>query len=135
VVCKELLWRLHIVWVIVEAASDVQEFKQLERKLRRHVKACVDTLKIDLTNRKLAMTDCWVNIMPRHVAHSLHIHIMSTISGTYYVRTPKGCAGLLLLEDPKIGSVHGCTATKNGLPCRDAIMVHSASDRRQHSVV
>jgi uncharacterized protein (TIGR02466 family) len=33
--------------------------------------------------------------------HGLHLHPLSTISGTYYVRTPRGCAGLKL-EDPRL---------------------------------
>ena len=47
------------------------------------------------------MTDCWVNIMPRQVVHSLHLHPLATISGTYYVHTPRGSAGLKL-EDPRL---------------------------------
>jgi len=76
-------------------------FMELERKLRRHVNAYVQELEFDLTNRNLRMTDCWINVMPQHVAHSLHLHSLSTISGTYYLRTPKGCAGLTL-EDPRL---------------------------------
>jgi len=45
--------------------------------------------------------DCWVNIMPRQVVHGLHLHPLSTLSGTYYVKTPKGCAGLKF-EDPRL---------------------------------
>ena len=51
--------------------------------------------------RELSMTDCWINMMPRGVTHSLHLHPLSTISGTYYVRTPKGVPGLKL-EDPRL---------------------------------
>ena len=47
------------------------------------------------------MTDCWVNIMPRHVVHGLHLHPLSTISGTYYVQTPRGCPGIKF-EDPRL---------------------------------
>ena len=53
------------------------------------------------TGRELQMTDCWVNIMPRQVVHSLHLHPLATISGTYYVDTPRGSAGLKL-EDPRL---------------------------------
>jgi len=42
-----------------------------------------------------------VNIMPHQVVHGLHLHPLSTISGTYYVRTPKGCPGLKF-EDPRL---------------------------------
>jgi uncharacterized protein (TIGR02466 family) len=47
------------------------------------------------------MTDCWINIMPRLVVHSLHLHPLSTISGTYYVRTPRGAPGIKF-EDPRL---------------------------------
>ena len=47
------------------------------------------------------MTDCWINIMPRPVVHSLHLHPLSTISGTYYVRTPRGAPGIKF-EDPRL---------------------------------
>jgi uncharacterized protein (TIGR02466 family) len=47
------------------------------------------------------MTDCWVNIMPPTAAHSLHLHPLAFISGTYYVATPPGCSGLKF-EDPRL---------------------------------
>jgi uncharacterized protein (TIGR02466 family) len=76
-------------------------FAELERKLRRHVLAYARALEFDLEGRKLAMTDCWVNMMPRGVTHGLHLHPLATISGTYYVRTPRGVPGLKL-EDPRL---------------------------------
>jgi uncharacterized protein (TIGR02466 family) len=76
-------------------------FGLLERKLRRHVSKFARLLEFDLEGRELAMTDCWINIMPRHVVHSLHLHPLSTISGTYYVRTPRGSPGIRF-EDPRL---------------------------------
>mgnify|MGYP006370635411 FL=1 len=76
-------------------------FAILERKLRRHVHAYVKSLELDMEGRSLAMTDCWVNMMGRQVVHGLHLHPLATISGTYYVRTPRGCSGLKL-EDPRL---------------------------------
>lgn len=76
-------------------------FATLERKLQRHVKAYAKSLQLDLTSRPLSMTDCWVNIMPHSVVHGLHLHPLSTISGTYYVQTPKGTPGLKF-EDPRL---------------------------------
>jgi uncharacterized protein (TIGR02466 family) len=75
-------------------------FATLRKKLDRHVAAFVKSLELDLSGRALTMTDCWVNIMPRRVAHSWHLHPLSTISGTYYVQSPPGCAGLKF-EDPR----------------------------------
>lgn len=76
-------------------------FAELERRIAPHLRAYVDALRLDMHGRELAMTDCWINIMPPRVAHSQHIHPLSTISGTYYVRTPRGCAGLKF-EDPRL---------------------------------
>jgi uncharacterized protein (TIGR02466 family) len=76
-------------------------FAELERALNRHVAKFVRKLELDVTGRELTMTDCWVNIMPRQVVHSLHLHPLSTISGTYYVQTPKRSSGLKF-EDPRL---------------------------------
>ncbi len=76
-------------------------FATLGRKLERHVAKYAAALDLDLEGRALSLTDCWVNIMPRGVTHSLHLHPLSTISGTYYVRTPKGAPGLKF-EDPRL---------------------------------
>jgi uncharacterized protein (TIGR02466 family) len=76
-------------------------FADLQRLLQRHVRSFTSSLEFDLEQRELTMTDCWVNIMPRQVVHTLHLHPLSTISGTYYVKTPKGCAGLKF-EDPRL---------------------------------
>lgn len=76
-------------------------FAELERRLRRHVNAYAKALQWDLGGRALVMTDCWVNIMPPGVVHSLHLHPLSVVSGTYYVRTPPRSSGLKL-EDPRL---------------------------------
>ena len=76
-------------------------FATLERRIGRHVRSFVGALELDMSGRELVMTDCWVNIMPRQVAHSMHLHPLSTISGTYYVQTPKGSPGLKF-EDPRL---------------------------------
>ncbi len=76
-------------------------FAALERKLNRQVRSFANKLQLDLEGRALSMTDCWVNIMPQHVVHGLHLHPLSTISGTYYVQTPKGCSAIKF-EDPRL---------------------------------
>ena len=76
-------------------------FAQLEARIDAHVRRFAAALDFDLAGRKLAMTDCWVNVMSRHVVHGLHLHPLASISGTYYVRTPRGCAGLKF-EDPRL---------------------------------
>jgi len=76
-------------------------FTDLERKITKHVRTFARALDMDLSARTIRMTDCWVNIMPPTAAHSLHLHPLSFISGTYYVSTPKGCPGLKF-EDPRL---------------------------------
>jgi uncharacterized protein (TIGR02466 family) len=76
-------------------------FATLARALDAHVARFAHTLQFDLTGRALAMTDCWVNIMGRGGSHGLHLHPLSTLSGTYYVSAPPNAAGLKF-EDPRL---------------------------------
>ena len=76
-------------------------FMELERRIDRHVRAYARALDWDLGEGRLRMSDCWINIMPHGVTHSLHLHPNSVVSGTYYVATPRGCAGLKF-EDPRM---------------------------------
>ncbi len=76
-------------------------FEQLRARIDAHVAAYAQALDWDLQGGRLLMTDCWLNIMPRGCAHSFHVHPQAVVSGTYYVRTPKGCAGLKF-EDPRL---------------------------------
>jgi uncharacterized protein (TIGR02466 family) len=76
-------------------------FAELEKKFTKHVRAFARILDMDLRGRTIRLTDLWVNIMPPSVAHSLHLHPLSFISGTYYVATPDGCPGLKF-EDPRL---------------------------------
>lgn len=76
-------------------------FARLESWLNKHVARYVVDLELDVDPKQLTMTDCWVNIMPKHVVHGLHLHPTSTISGTYYVQTPKR-ASALKFEDPRL---------------------------------
>lgn len=81
-------------------------FAALQRRIDTHVRRYVQELEFDLGGRELTMTDCWVNIMPRGVTHGLHLHPLSVISGTYYVRVPKGAPGLKF-EDPRLDRFMG----------------------------
>mgnify|MGYP001407218880 CR=1 FL=1 len=77
-------------------------FARLRRRIDPYVKAYARALHYDLSGRTLAMTDCWANVMPAGVVHSLHLHPASFVSGTYYVEVPRG-AGALKFEDPRLG--------------------------------
>ena len=76
-------------------------FAELEKKFTKHVRRFARALDMDLRGRAIRLTDLWVNIMPPRAAHSLHLHPLSFISGTYYAVTPRGSPGLKF-EDPRL---------------------------------
>lgn len=76
-------------------------FERLEKKIDLKVQQFAKHLDMDLAGRKLRMTNLWVNIMPTQVVHSMHLHPLSVISGTYYVQTPKNSSALKF-EDPRL---------------------------------
>lgn len=88
-------------------------FAALARRIDRHVRDFARALDYDVDARRLAMTDCWVNIMGRGAVHSGHLHPLSIISGTYYVRTPKGSAGLKF-EDPRLARFMAAPPRRRG---------------------
>lgn len=89
------------------------DFVDLEKFLRPHINKYIKSLNWDLQGRKVQMTTCWVNVVPKNTYHSLHIHPLSVISGTYYVKIPKG-ASSLKLEDPNISKYMNCPPRKSG---------------------
>ena len=76
-------------------------FATLGKKLTRHAHNFARALDMEVSASSIRLTDLWVNIMPESSAHSLHLHPLSFISGTYYVVTPRGCPGLKF-EDPRL---------------------------------
>jgi uncharacterized protein (TIGR02466 family) len=78
-------------------------FDQLRRRIDGHVRRFCRELDYDLKGRKMEMTSFWVNIVPRHVYHGLHLHPLATISGTYYLKVPPR-SGSIQFEDPRLAS-------------------------------
>src|SRR3989344_2777347 len=60
-------------------------FAELERAIDVHVKKFAKALDLDLRGKKLEMTTCWVNVMPKGARHGMHLHPLSVVSGTFYV--------------------------------------------------
>lgn len=79
-------------------------FEDLRKAIDRHARKFARALDMDLQDGSLFMSSCWVNIMPTHAAHSLHLHPLSVLSGTYYVDVPKG-ASSIKFEDPRLSSM------------------------------
>jgi uncharacterized protein (TIGR02466 family) len=86
-------------------------FATLQRWIDGHVRRFAAELEFELDGRPLEMTDCWVNLMPTGVTHSLHLHPLSVVSGTYYVRVPRGAPGLKF-EDPRLDRYMGAPPRK-----------------------
>lgn len=93
-------------------------FARLERWIDGHARRFGRELEFDMGDRQLAMTDCWVNVMPRGVTHSLHLHPLSVFSGTYYVQVPARSPGLKF-EDPRLDRYMGAPPRKAGAALRN----------------
>jgi uncharacterized protein (TIGR02466 family) len=78
-------------------------FGDLEKAINKHVAKFVKHLEMDINPKELKMSSCWVNIMPTSVIHTMHLHPLSVISGTYYLQTPKNCSAIKF-EDPRMDS-------------------------------
>ena len=76
-------------------------FQILQKEIDQCVLSFAKKSEMDLRGKKLVMTSFWANIMPSGVVHTMHIHPLSTISGTFYVQTPKDCSALKF-EDPRL---------------------------------
>ncbi len=78
-------------------------FADLEKAINKHVYKFVKHLEMDINPKELKMSSCWVNIMPTSVHHTMHLHPLSVISGTYYLQTPKNSSAIKF-EDPRMDS-------------------------------
>jgi uncharacterized protein (TIGR02466 family) len=84
-----------------DLASRNPAFAELQGLLDPHVAEFIRALQFDLQGRRIALDSLWINVLEPGGTHSGHIHPHSVVSGTYYVRVPKG-SGALKLEDPRL---------------------------------
>jgi len=76
-------------------------FDDLVKVLDKHVAAFVKDLQFDLDDKTLKLDSLWINILPPGGIHTSHLHPHSVISGTTYVKVPKG-ASAIKFEDPRL---------------------------------
>ena len=76
-------------------------FEELRNEIDKHVRKYIQALEMDVNPKSIQMRTCWINIMPKGVSHTSHIHPLSVISGTYYVQTPKN-GSAIKFEDPRL---------------------------------
>jgi len=76
-------------------------FDELRLKIDKSVAKYIKSLDMLVKAKDIQMCSMWVNIMSPGVTHTMHIHPLSVISGTYYLQIPKGSRGLRF-EDPRM---------------------------------
>lgn len=107
-------------------------FIALRERLDRHVAAYARALRWDLRGGRLAMSDCWINVMGPGSAHGAHLHPQAVVSGTYYVKAPIGSAGLKF-EDPRLSRFMAAPMRRAGAP--RAMRAHVEYPARAGNVV
>jgi uncharacterized protein (TIGR02466 family) len=90
-------------------------FAELERAIRPHVVRFVRALHYDMRGRALVMTDCWASAMAGITIHGSHLHPLSFISGTYYLRVPSRAAPIKL-EDPRLDRLMAAPPRRRDAP-------------------
>lgn len=76
-------------------------FKDLIKVLDKHAEAFANDIEFDLDGKQLKLDSIWINILPEGGIHTAHIHPHSVISGTTYVKMPKGTSAIKF-EDPRL---------------------------------
>ncbi len=77
-------------------------FSKFAELMQSHVNAFAKAQGWKLKGNRLEMSSFWMNVMPKNVYHTLHLHPHSAISGAYYVNAPEGSVPLRI-EDPRMG--------------------------------
>ncbi len=108
-------------------------FEDLEKSINKHVYKFVKHLDMDINPKELKMTSCWVNIMPTDVIHTMHIHPLSVISGTYYLQTPKNCSSIKF-EDPRMDCFMATPPRKHDAKIHNQ-RYHSVTPQEGHVVL
>jgi uncharacterized protein (TIGR02466 family) len=90
-------------------------FVRLRERIDRKATLFAQALHWDLRGGELAMSDCWMNFMGRGAAHTGHLHPHAVVSGTWYVKAPRGAPGLKF-EDPRLASLMAAPARLAGAP-------------------
>lgn len=93
-------------------------FIELNKLIDKEVKKFSRKQNWDLQGGDLRMTTCWVNLMPQHSHHSLHLHPLAAVSGTFYLQTPPK-SGVFKIEDPRMGLLMAAPPKKASSPANE----------------
>lgn len=75
-------------------------FMSLKKKLDQHVAKYIKALNWDVSVNEIQISKLWVNIMKTNTIHTMHIHPLSVVSGTFYVQAPSN-GSPIKFEDPR----------------------------------
>lgn len=90
-------------------------FHELGQKIRSHLGKYLGGLSLDVKPGDLKLSKMWMNHMEQGCSHSFHIHPLSVISGTVYLKTPPKCSAIKF-EDPRHGLFMGRPPLKPSAP-------------------
>lgn len=89
------------------------QFDMLKQWIDIQVKNYVRDLQWDISSSALFMSSFWINRMSKGCHHSFHLHPLSVISGTFYLKVPNG-SGAFKIEDPRLMALMGTPMKKTG---------------------
>jgi uncharacterized protein (TIGR02466 family) len=108
----------------------MDEFAELHQIILRESGRFADILHIDHRNFPLRVSDCWFNIYGPKDGQEIHNHANNIISGSYYVKAPEGCSGLMfhsmrydLMLSPPLTGLDELNQTVAELGVREGRMV------------
>ena len=88
--------------------------RDLAKLLSKHAASFAQDCAFDLA-RKPKLDSLWVNLLRGDGHHSAHIHPHSIISGTLYVKVPKG-SGAIRFEDPRLAMMMAAPTRRTDAP-------------------
>lgn len=116
------------------------EFRDLHEIILREAGGFADALGINHVDYPLRLTDCWVNIYGPKDGQEIHQHANNILSGSYYVKAPEGCAGLMfhstradLMLVPPLSAVNPFNESITEMPVSEGMLVLFQSNMK-HSV-
>jgi uncharacterized protein (TIGR02466 family) len=86
-------------------------FGKLKSWIDSQVGIFARALELELEGGELRMDSCWLNIMGKGAQHASHLHPLSVVSGTFYLRVPPG-SGDFKIEDPRLAAFMASPARK-----------------------
>jgi uncharacterized protein (TIGR02466 family) len=116
------------------------DFADLHEIILHEAGRFADALGINHAEFPLRITDCWFNIYGPKDGQEVHQHANNILSGSYYVKAPPGCAGLMfhstradLMLVPPLSAVNALNETIAEMPVHAGMLVLFQSSLK-HSV-